>query len=97
MYYNTGQKISLLANIIFKIQIIIWIIIGIALGIVFEDLWILGLLIGAVGIFFSYISGLFLASFGELVENTFVIRTELESKVHFANTSQQNRVTAPNE
>ena len=67
MYKNTGKKIKTLATVIAVLLMIIPVIGGIYA--LFENL-LLGVAILIVGPFLAWLSGLLLAGFGELVENT---------------------------
>lgn len=68
MYNNSGAKISLIAKSIAGILISIWVVISLILVLILDELWFLGFVIGGIGMYLSWLSCLFLAAFGELVE-----------------------------
>ena len=93
MFENIGKKIKGLSKIICYIEIAISFIIGVALlGIASEmsyggePLAIIGIIILVVGSLFSWIGSFFMYGFGELIDNSTIIRQNL--------TKKQNNYTA---
>ena len=78
MFDDIGGKIQGLAKVICWIGIIICIIIGIVL--ISDDEAGIGFAVIIVGSLLSWVSSFTLYGFGELVENSSVIRYELQSK-----------------
>lgn len=70
LYDNIGEKLKGLAKIIFIIEAIISVIIGLLCLFSGEGLFILGLLTLILGPFIAWISSWVLYAFGELVEKT---------------------------
>jgi|GEM_PF-4963780 len=68
MYKNTGKKIKTLATVIAVLLMIIPVVLGI--GSLLQANILLGVAILIIGPFLAWLSGLLLAGFGELVENT---------------------------
>lgn len=87
MFENIGKKIKGLSKIICYIEIAISFIIGVALlGIASEmsyggePLAIIGIIILVVGSLFSWIGSFFMYGFGELIDNSTIIRQNLTKK-----------------
>ena len=78
MFNNPGAKIKGLANTFFWIEVVGIVLAILAMG---DDLFeepIVALLILAAGVGVAYISALFLAAFGELVETNTAIKESNE-------------------
>ena len=90
MFDNPGTKIKGLAKTFFWIEVVALVLVFLAMGdMLFEEVAILiGGLIGlAVGIGVAYISALFLAAFGELVESNTAIKENSALILQKLNTS----------
>ncbi len=70
LFTNAGEKIKNYAKTLFVIESIAAIMAGIAVIAEDEDMFLMGILVAAAAIAFAYISSLFLAAFGELVESS---------------------------
>lgn len=79
MFDNVGGKIKGYAKLVMILEIILEIIIAIVLiavmGFVVLPIVILG---GAIVVVLTYISAMFIYGFGELIENTLVIKQNLK-------------------
>ena len=83
MFNNPGAKIKGLATVFFWIMVAGFVVGVLAMGdYLFEEVegLIAGVLILAVGVGVSYISALFLAAFGELVETNTKLLEETQKK-----------------
>lgn len=90
MFNNPGAKIKGLAKTFFWIEVIGVVIAVLAMADeLFESMEgiLIGVVILAVGIGVAYISALFLAAFGELVETNTQIKESNEAILHKMNTS----------
>ena len=90
MFNNPGAKIKGLAKTFFWIEVVAVVLGVLAMGdYLFEEIegLIAGVLILAVGVGVAYISALFLAAFGELVETNTQIKESNEAILHKMNTS----------
>lgn len=76
MFYNVGGKIKKLAEVCFFISVLIWCVVGIYtmwLTASFEGVFT-GLLIMGAGAFLSWVGSSVMYGFGQLIENTDIIR-----------------------
>ena len=70
MFECPGDKIKAVAKILFVPGCILFLILGIIILSSNEDLWIISILLWVFGALFSYISGLLVYGFGELITNS---------------------------
>ena len=70
MFECPGDKIKAVAKILFVSGCILFLILGIIILSSNEDLWIISILLWVFGALFSYISGLLVYGFGELITNS---------------------------
>ena len=70
MFECPGDKIKAVAKILFVSGCILFLILGIVILSSNEDLWIISILLWVFGALFSYISGLLVYGFGELITNS---------------------------
>ena len=71
MFDNIGSKIKLLAKIIFLIELLVFLAIGLIL--IINNFFIAGWLCVIVGPIISWISSFFTYGFGKLISNTDII------------------------
>ena len=89
MFNNPGAKIKGLAKVFFWIEVVAFVLVFLAMGdYLFEEVALLiGGLVGlAAGVGVAYISALFLAAFGELVETNTQLKLSNDELVLKANT-----------
>lgn len=79
MYRNSGGKIKGLATFISAVLMVISVIGGLIVMFAGDAGVIAGLTIALVGCLSAWLSGLMMAAFGELVENTYYIRQMMEN------------------
>ncbi len=79
MFNNVGEKIKTIAKVVVWISIAICVIYGFVLLVSVEDMALVGLLVMTVGSFISWVSGLVLYGFGELIENSTIIANKKEN------------------
>lgn len=82
MYKNSGAKVKGLATTITTLVMIGSILFGLII-IVASKSFLTGLIFAVVGCFIGWLSGLMLAAFGELVENSYHIRQMLTEKLGY--------------
>lgn len=68
MFENAGSKIRIYAEAFFAVEAVAAVIGGIVLMI--NEMFLPGLIVALVGILVAYVTALFLAAFGELVESS---------------------------
>lgn len=68
MFDNVGNKIKILAKIVFWIEVVASFIVGIALIAVTSHLLFVSVLVWVLGPLFSYICALFIYGYGELID-----------------------------
>ena len=69
LFANAGAKIKNYAKTLFVIESIVAILGGLLLLIEDEDMILAGIFVAGIGIFVAYLSSLFLAAFGDLVQS----------------------------
>lgn len=80
MYNNSGAKVKGLATVIVTLSMIGSVILGLILMVATES-FLLGAIVIGNGCFVAWLSGLMLAAFGEMVENTYYLRKVVTEKL----------------
>ena len=69
LFANAGAKIKNYAKTLFAIEAIVAILSGLLMIVSDEEYFLMGVVIAAIGVFVAYLSSLFLAAFGDLVQS----------------------------
>ncbi len=94
MYKNSGAKVKGLATTITTLLMVGSVLLGLVIMILTEG-FVAGLIVAAFGCFTAWLSGLMLAAFGEMVENTYYLRKVIIEK--FGSPDMKENETEKNE
>lgn len=78
MFKNPGNKLKSLASLIFAVIVVVFLMIGFAVGIEIDRVLFSLLIIGGIGVIVGWLSSIMLYSFGELVNDVEEIRAAVD-------------------